>query len=233
MREPAGKRAKRSKPGLGAVDDPPPSGLTEPRLTAGRAEESTVGGGGCVAHALYEIGVGETVDDTKERLNSQIDVVWAELQHQHKGSATVPRQLAGVDNDKWHPLVIKSVLIDADFHFTKLPHERRQNLANELAREDTHFLIDGVLNSEFVDADGEIVETDPADVDGPRPWEKGGASHWRHAVIVVDGKIKEQSDQEWDISVLHLNAHGDPDNRKGYFWSIAKVYEITHRGGGG
>jgi len=151
----------------------------------------------------------------------------------NKGSATVPRQLAGVDNDKWHPLVIKSVLIDADFHFTKLPHERRQNLANELAREDTHFLIDGVLNSEFVDADGEIVETDPADVDGPRPWEKGGASHWRHAVIVVDGKIKEQSDQEWDISVLHLNAHGDPDNRKGYFWSIAKVYEITHRGGGG
>ena len=87
--------------------------------------------------------------------------------------------------------------------------------------------VDGVLNSTFEALDGSTVETDPGDLDGPRPWQRGGEAHWRHAVAVVDGRIREQFDCEWDPGVLRLDARGRPDHRRGYFWSIAKVYELV------
>ena len=206
-------------------------GLMQPRPPAGGTDGDAVGNGGCAAHALHELGVGEDLKDTLERLNGRIDAEWKRLQKQRPGVA-IPRVHAGVDDDRWNGTIIADVLKDADKHLVKLDDSRRANLAAELVRADTSYLIDGILNCKFTDTDGSIVETDPTDK-GPRPWEAGGAASWRHAVAVVDGSIKEQHDQEYDVGVLHLDERGLPDNRRGYFWSVAKVYEVVHCCGDG
>jgi hypothetical protein len=81
-----------------------------------------------------------------------------------------------------------------------------------------HF--DGVLNCEYQDVDGEMVETDPADV-GPRPWEDN--ARWRHAVALIDGVVHEQHEQRLPMAVLHLES----PFKEGYFLSVLKIYRVV------
>jgi hypothetical protein len=181
-------------------------------------DHELVGGGGCVAHALTALGVFPTLATALLRLNAEIDPVHA-IFTKHNSAAA--REQAGVDDDRWSAECIKRAVVAAGCHWHKLRLPESgllRSLAPTLAR--GSYLIDGVLNCEYQDVDGEMVETDPADV-GPRPWEDN--ARWRHAVALIDGVVHEQHEQRLPMAVLHLES----PFKEGYFLSVLKIYRVV------
>jgi len=185
-------------------------------------EDELVGNGGCVAHALFGAGVFGSTEEAVEKLNAAIDLVHELLVN---ANPVWTRERTGVEGVKWHPRVIARVCHEAGFHMRKYDPKA---LPDAIAVGGPYaYLIDGVLNSEYEDEGGETVETDPTDFDGPRPWQPGGFAHWRHAIALRNGLIVEQHQQTIEGGCLHIDpSTGAPDNRRGYFWSILKVYRI-------
>lgn len=177
-----------------------------------------MGGGGCMAHALAELGVFESMEQAKATLNALIDIKHAQLR---RHDPDCPRALAGVEDDAWHPSLVADVVKARGFHFKKLTPQQHTNLAAVLSRGGS-FVVDGVLNKYYKGSDGHMLTSDPDDPTHPARQPE----QWRHAIPVVNGVIREQAEQEIPVTCLHLGFDGRPNLRHGYMREICKVYKV-------
>ena len=143
----------------------------------------------------------------------------------------------GVEDDCWHPEVVKCAVIEQGWHFRKLDLAS-VDLRHEIKT--SALLIDGVLNDSYVrpkkhgdgvlcegglarfEADGMVrIYTDPEDKTNPRTNEAG----WRHTIATRKGKVLEK-EFTLDAHYLWLGDNNQPDPNKGYFYKILKAYRV-------
>lgn len=192
--------------------------------------QDTVGGGGCTAVGLAKLGVFPSVDEAKAKLNALIPKVAAKLGRTGEDVAA----FVGVEDDCWHPEVVKRAVIDEGWHFHKL-HLSSVDLREEV--KSGSLLIDGVLNDSYVrttrrgdstilgltpEGDGFVrVPTDPDDTTSPITNEAG----WRHMIATRNGQVLEKEfslPTDW----LWLGFNSQPDPKKGYLYKVLKVYRV-------
>ena len=208
------RRGAHAAPSLAAAplcEGAPCEGAPESDATASDEAAADTGGGGCVAHALFELGVFDSVAIAMQRLNFAA----SRLAGKHLS-------LRYVADDWWpHEAIAKAVKSER-WHMSKIKlGSERLDLAAQFARRSCGHLVDGVLNNEWQDDEGVLVND--ATYEGAPPSVDRAA--WRHAVAVQGGVILEQHEQRILVKWLWLDGN-KPDKHRGYLREILKVYKI-------
>jgi hypothetical protein len=172
-----------------------------------------VGDGGCVAVALWKMGVFEQYDQVVAALNEERELYRSKVRADQDCEAFL-----GVPNLTWHREIIKRTVIKAGFDYHIIPtkelHQSKKGL----------YLIDGIANWRFLLREDYV---EPYDLEGPddRPWKdrKG----WQHVIGIKDGKIMRKHGKGILVDWLWMDKHGKIDQTKGFMYEIHKVYYIT------
>ena len=185
-----------------------------------------LGEGGCVGFALACLGVlGKTVELVKEKLNAQIDEVWAKLRETNPDAT---RDDAGINNEQWHSTVIVAALKanSDDFQFRKVWHCASQEKL--VLEPNKSYIIDGTLAPKYHHpvTDKIIYQSDYISYNQD-------PSKWRHCIAVLyDTKKKahfvgcRMLEKKWQpVDVLRLDEMKNEEKR-GYMRRIFRVYEV-------
>jgi hypothetical protein len=188
------------------------------------SDPNAFGSGGCAAHALWKLGIFNTVEGAKAVLNDKGEQVYKKRCEEVRSD--YPKEKVYKANDYWTIEVIKLAVVEADHHFEKIDLDEvclKSHLSSG------KYLIDGVQNRLWQQGRGAMAAEyhNAAEYQGPGPDMDPGA--WRHAIAVVDGQIKEQNEHTFSAAWLWLNKDNEIDLGKGYMRKIFKVYKITPR----
>jgi hypothetical protein len=185
----------------------------------------TMGGGGCTAHALFKLGVFETVGHAKRALNVAGGQVLAKRRNIECGDYQQERVYK--PDDYWLHEVVKVAVVDAGYDFRKLNLDTC-SLPDEVKGA---VLIDGIQNRDWMK--GTVSDkTNPRhswyenapDDTGPGP--EAAPERWRHSIAVKDGRVLEQNDEEFSAKWLWVGEGNRPNPERGYMRRILKAYTV-------
>jgi len=172
-----------------------------------------VGAGGCVAVALWKIGVFDLYDQAVTALNEERELYRSKVRDDQDCE-----EFLGVPGVTWHREIIKRTVIKAGFDYKIIPPEELCDSKKGM------YLADGIANWCFL-LRKDYVE--PYDLEGSddRPWKdrKG----WQHVIGIKDGKIMRKHSKGILIDWLWMDKKGTVDQTKGFMYEIHKVYRIT------
>ena len=180
-----------------------------------------IAGGGCVAVALWKLGIFSSKEEAVAALDAQRDdwESWTgpgRLREDQKCDAFL-----GKRGETWHRQIIKRTVLAAGYHFNIVP-------ATELNSTDM-FLIDGVANDRYLQGEtekkGKWVE--PYELDDPGDNPRDNPRNWQHVIAVKGGKLC-RTYTNVSMRWLHLD-NGKPDPETGFFIRIDKVYKLTEK----
>ena len=132
----------------------------------------------------------------------------------------------GVHDDSWSAEVMGQALALAGFRVLELDLAQ-VDLAEEL-RQGGQYLLDGVLNDQYMASDGvSIVQLDPMDDSLPPP--ELEPERWRHSIAVSEGRILEQMERELELRCLwlHPGVPCRPDTSRAYLRSIDRAFRVV------
>jgi hypothetical protein len=172
-----------------------------------------VGDGGCVAVALWKVGVFEQYDIAVAALNQQRELYRSKVRADQDCE-----EFLGVPSLTWHREIIKRAVIEAQFDYKIVSPKEVCESKKGL------YLVDGIANWRFLLRDTYV---EPYDLDGPddRPWKD--RKSWQHVIGIKDGKIMRKHSKGILVDWLWMDMNGNVDKTKGFMYEIYKVYRIT------
>lgn len=201
-----------------ASDDPTECDVTGPMT---EESENFTGNGGCTAHALYELGVFDSPESAKHKLNDQGKQLLEK--HRKEVRSDYERSRVYTEDDRWSHEVIKRAVAAAGFDIKKLDLDSDEvTLKRDFKR--GKYLLDGVQNQDHTRQYSGIY------VNGPPGYTPGPAEapmQWRHAIAIENSRVLEQNADTFSIKWLWLQENNRPDMEKGYMREVLKVYHIT------
>ena len=195
------------------------------------------GGGGCIAYALWKLGVFKSQKTAMATLNACAERLYQGKLHQDKD---YPRNKVYIKDLTWCPEAVQNAVQSVQFMMKKIltnddivQHRMPVNLQEMISEPDNRLLMEGTLGSEYFDIKtGSMVQTDP---DDPTSSEEDPDA-WCHTIGIRNGKILDTFHPN-GLSVDHLRLSGndlqpleDTDGqvlRASYMHRISKVWILT------
>lgn len=179
----------------------------------GSNPREVVGDGGCVAIALWKMGVYEKYDAMVGALNEERELFRAKVRADQDCE-----EFLGVPGLTWHREIIKRTVIKAGFDYKITPvtelHQSKKGL----------YLVDGIANWRFLLRDKFVEPYVLAGTDD-RPWKN--RKNWQHVIGIKDGKIMRKHSKAILVDWLWMDKNGKVDQTKGFMYEVHKVYRIT------
>eukprot|EP00966_Prymnesium_polylepis_P208796 4837146-Prymnesium_polylepis.1 len=205
-----GNTATSTGPGM----SPPPGGTVQSNPLGSNPVE-VVGNGGCVAVALYKVGLFESLDEATAALDEERERYRSKVRDDQDCEAFL-----GVRGESWHrEIIARTVLGLKKWDYRIVP---KKTLFD---KPDGIYLVDGIANWRYQCRPGKWEY--PYELDGPddRPWRD--RKNWQHVIGINQEKIMRKHKAGISMAWLWMSSDGSVDKQTGFMYEIHKVYAIT------
>jgi hypothetical protein len=193
----------------------------------GTCDPALVGLKGCVAESFAALGVFDSSEEAWMALDKCVE---NELVSRRESNMLCLRQFV-CDNGSWCPEVLERAATNAGFGMREIP---RSGWHAAIAG-DKGLLIDGVINSAFLELDGQQTGTrtlySPAELVDSSP--DTHPREWRHTVASMHGRLYDKPHLDRidrphvRVDCLWMSEDGSVDRALGYLRNVYRVWALV------
>jgi hypothetical protein len=196
--------------------------------------DGKVGGGGCIAYALFKLGVFRSIGHAMVALDIAGEAIFRRRAHEHKPSPHVglcyPKIKVYTAGLTWCPEAVQHAVQAANYRLHKVhpaPNTPTmpalQTLVESTATSAQMLLLEGTLAQVSLRSVRGCVEEIVIDVEDPSPQES--PELWRHTLAIRDGKLYDLYCPR-GLAVENLWLTDNEIGAGGYMCEIAKVWSV-------
>jgi hypothetical protein len=198
--------------------------------------DGTVGAGGCIAYALFKLGVYPSIGAASQALDNAGEAIFQRRVHEHKPSPRTglcyPKAKVYTAGLTWCPEAIQHAVqatrhrlhkvYPAPASSTHMP-AKLQTLIESTGHSAQMLLLEGTLAQTSVRDIGGCIKQITIDVEDPSPEER--PELWRHTLAIRDGKLFDLYNPR-GLHVTNLRLMDNVVGDGGYMCGVAKVWSV-------
>ena len=197
--------------------------------------DGRAGGGGCIAYALFKLGVYTSIGAAKKALDSAAEAIYQRRAYKHKPSPRAglcyPKSKVYTTGLTWCPEAVQHAVQAAKHRLHKVypasassPHmPALQTLVESTRHSAQRLLFEGTLAQiSLRDIRGRVKEI-VIDFEDPSPEER--PELWRHTLAIRDGKLFDLYNPR-GVHVENLRLSGNTIGDGAYMCRVAKVWSV-------
>ena len=197
--------------------------------------DGTVGVGGCIAYALFKLGVYSSTGAARQALDTAGEAIFQRRAHEHRPSPRVglfyPKAKVYTPGLTWCPEAIQHAVQAARHRLHKVypaPASSThmpalQTLVESTGHSAQMLLLEGTLAQTSLRDIGGCIKEITIDVEDPPPEER--PELWRHTLAIRDGKLFDLYNPR-GVHVENLHLVGNTIGDGAYMCGIAKVWSV-------
>lgn len=195
--------------------------------------DGKLGGGGCIAYALFKLGVFFSIDAARQALDMAGEAIFRRRSREHKPSPRVglcyPKAKVYTAGLTWCPEAIQHAIQGAKHRLHKVYPPRNsssatlQTLVESTSNSGQMLLVEGTLAQVYTrSVKGRLTQI-IVDPDDPSPEEN--PELWRHSLAIRDGKLFDLYNRR-GLHVENLWLTGNTIGAGGYMCEIVKAWSV-------